>query len=169
MRVISLPRHLTVLVCTFVLGFSGAVWSAEPAVGDPGAILVELFLAPDRKIDLDVIKKEFAAVGVTKVRSKFFRVGNPPSNLAVGRNVSAPIARLAIRLAQTYNREITLLLPEERLAPDYIAFGTSIFDESFQIPVSAENLARLADPGLTTEQFHALYRQVADINRPRSR
>jgi hypothetical protein len=169
MRHVSLPRHLAVLVCAFVLGFAGAVWSAEPAVGDPGAILVEIFLAPDRKTDLDAIKKEFAAVGVTKVRQKFFQLGNPPTNLAIGRNVQAPIARLAIRLAQTYNRGITLLLPEERLAFDYVAFGTSIFDESFQIPVSADDLARLADPSLTTEQFHALYRQLADIDRPRYR
>lgn len=169
MHHLRLPQILAALSSALVLSLAGPAWSAEPTAGDPSAILVELFLALDRKTDLDAIKKEFAAVGVTKVRQKFFQVGNPPTNLAIGRNVPAPIARLAIRLAKTYNRDITLLLPEERLAFDYIAFGTSIFDESFQIPVSADNLARLADPSLTTEQFHALYRQLADINRPRYR
>lgn len=135
----------------------------------PAEILVELSLAKDRKGDLEAIKRAFADVGVVKVRAIIFQAGNPPTNLAIGRNVSAPIARLAIQLAQTYNRGITLLLPEERLAPHYIGFGSSIFDELFQYPVTPEDVKRLADPALTTDQFHALYRQLADINTRRTR
>lgn len=137
---------------------------AEETAGDPGKILVEIFLSPERKSNLDAINREFAAVGITKVRAKVFQLGNPPANIAIGRNVPAEIARLAIRLAKTYNGGITKLLPEERLAPDYIAIGTSIFDELFQYPVSPADVKRLESPDLTTEQFHELYRQLADIN-----
>lgn len=136
---------------------------------DPREILVEISLSKDRKGDLDAIKQAFAKVGVTKVRAIVYQAGNPPTNLAIGRNVSAPIARLAMTLAQTYNRGITLLLPEERLASHYIGFGSSIFDESFQYPVAPEDVTRLADPSLSTDEFHALYRQLADINTRRTR
>ena len=169
-----IPRRCShnLIACATVLFASFAVHldvrAADPAAleaGDPGKILVEIFLALDRKGDLDAIEREFAAVGITKVRPKFHQIGHPPTNIAIGRRVSADIARLTIRLANTYNGGITKLLPEERLAPDYIAIGTSIFDELFQYPVSQEDVDRLADPALTTEQFHELYRKLADINR----
>ncbi|MEW6325902.1 MAG: hypothetical protein AB1515_11025, partial [Nitrospirota bacterium] len=64
------------------------------------------------------------------------------------------------RLAKTYNRDIKFLLPQFRFFPRHIVIGSSAFDESSQIPVSAADVERLADPALTTEQFHALYRQL---------
>jgi hypothetical protein len=158
-----------------IAGVVGLVWlgfvnvtpgpsQAQEAPRDPSRILVEIFLSAAHKSDVDAIKGEFAAVGITKVRHKVFQLGNPPTNVAIGRNVPADIARLAIRLAKTYNSGITKLLPEERLASDYIAVGTSIFDELFQYPVSQADVERLESPDLTTEQFHELYRQLADIN-----
>ncbi len=130
----------------------------EPA--DPGGILVEIFLARDQKTHWEAIRKEFESVSIVKVRPKFFPLGHPPENIAIGKNISAPIARLAIRLAVTYNRDVKLLLPEKRLAANYLAIGTSIFDESFQVPITPEDLRRLSDPALTTEQFHLLYRRL---------
>jgi hypothetical protein len=123
-------------------------------------ILVEIFLSRDHKDDVDKIRKEFESVFITKVRPQIFRLGYPPENIAIGRNVSADVARLTIRLALTYNRGIKLLLPQERLSADYIAFGTSIFDESFQRPITPDQLKQLSDPSLTTEQFHVLYRHI---------
>jgi len=123
-------------------------------------ILVELFLSPEHKADIDKIKKEFEAVSINRLRTQVFRLGNPPENIAIGRNVPADIARLAIRLATTYNRGIRYLLPEYRYFPDHIAIGTSAFDEASQIPVCPEDLERLSDPALTTEQFHELYRHL---------
>jgi hypothetical protein len=98
------------------VALSGApTWAAEPpndtlntspppesaSEANPGQILVEISLSLDHRGDLDAIKKAFAEVGITKIRHKVFQVGNPPANLAIGRSVPAPIARLAIRLAQT--------------------------------------------------------------------
>ncbi len=166
-----MPRGSRVLTIGLIGGVASlfigtTVWPAEApeATGDPSKILVEVFLSPDHKDDVDAIKREFAAAGITKVRHKVFQLGNPPTNIAIGRNVSAEIARLAIRLAKTYNGGVTKLLPEERLAPGYIAIGTSIFDELFQYPVSQSDVERLETPDLTTEQFHESYRRLADIN-----
>ena len=123
-------------------------------------ILVELFLAKERKGDLDTIKKELEAAGITRIRPQFFRLGNPPENIAIGKNIPADVARLAIRLAVTYNRDIKSLLPEYRFFPDHIVIGSSAFDEKSQIPIRPEDLKRLSDPALNTPQFHDLYREL---------
>lgn len=171
MRRVYVVIVLTVIGAVLEAAWSPGVRPEERSAGtsDPGTILVELALAADRKGDLPSIKEEFAAVGVTKVRAQIYRAGRPPTNIAIGPAVPASIARLAFRLAQDYNGGVTLLLPEERLAPHYVGFGSSIFDELFQYPVSQDDVARLTDPTLTTEQFHALYRQLADINTRRDR
>lgn len=137
--------------------------SEDPQINSK--ILVEIFLAAQQKENLTKIKKEFEAFEITRVRAQFIRVGNPPENIAIGRNITAPVARLAIQMAITYNQGIKYLLPEERLSPNYIAIGTSMFDELFQIPISAEDLKRLSDPTLTTPEFHALYRHLTGEDR----
>ena len=125
-----------------------------------GKILVELFLAKERKGDLEAIKKELAALGITRIRPQFFRLGNPPENIAIGKDIPADVARLAVRLAITFNRDIKFILPEYRYFPDHIVIGSSAFDEKSQIPIRPEDLKRLSDPTLTTPQFHDLYREL---------
>jgi len=132
--------------------------SEDPAANSK--ILVEIFLAPDRRGDLDVIEKAFEAVSITRIRTQFFRLGNPPANIAIGQNVPAAVARLAIRMAVTYNGGVKFLLPQYRFFPEHIAIGTSAFDEASNIPIRPEDLDRLSDPVLTTSQFHALYRHL---------
>lgn len=132
----------------------------SPEGEDYSQIVVELFLSAEHKSDLDAIKKEFGAVSITKVRPQLFRLGNPPENIAIGKNVPAPVARLAIQVATTYNRGVKYLNAEGRLPLNYIAIGNSLYDEASQIPISPDDLKRLSDPALTTPQFHALYRQL---------
>ncbi|MBI3607463.1 MAG: hypothetical protein HY207_05825 [Nitrospirae bacterium] len=132
------------------------------------AILVEVFLSPDHRNDLDAIKRELASASITRVRIQVFRLGHPPENLAIGKTVPAAAARIAIRLARQYNDGVKFLLSESRFFPDHIAIGTSAFDEASQIPVKPEDLDRLSDPNLTTAAFHELYRRltVEDPRRP---
>jgi len=133
-----------------------------------GKILVELFLAKERKDDLEAIKKELEALGITRIRPQFFRLGHPPENIAIGKDIPADVARLAIRLAVTYNGNIKTILPEFRYFPDHIVIGTSAFDEKSEIPIQPEDLKRLSDPSLTTAQFHELYRHLTgeDVRNP---
>lgn len=83
--------------------------------------------------------------------------GHPPTNIAIGSAVSAEDARMALELALKYNDKIEFLILQRLNAPNYVAIGHSAWDEASQIPISPENLKRLMDPSLTTEQFHALY------------
>lgn len=123
-------------------------------------ILVELFLPADRKKDIDTIKKELQALSIKRIRPQFFKMGNPIENIAIGNNIPAPVARLAIQLAITYNRGIKYILPEFRYFPDHVVIGSSAFDESSQIPILPEDLQRLSDPSLSTLEFHRLYRSL---------
>lgn len=142
--------------------------SSGPAAADTGdrnenkKILVEIYLSPEQKGDIDPIKKAFEALSITKVRPQLFRKGHPPRNIGFGKEIPADVAREAIRLATAYNGGIQFFLPEKRLAPHYICIGVSIFDEAFQIPATPEDLKRLSDPALTTSQFHELYHKLTD-------
>lgn len=132
-------------------------------------ILVELFLAKERKADIDKIKQEFEALSITRIRPQFFRLGNPPPNIAIGKNIPAPVARVAMKLAIDYNGGIKYLLPEFRFFPHHIVIGSSAYDESSQIPVTPENVEKLLNPELSTDEFHTLYRHLTgeDVELPK--
>jgi len=123
-------------------------------------ILVEIFLSQEHKKDIDPIKSEFKKFSITKVRPQFFQLGNPPENIAIGRNVPVSVAQSTIQLALTYNRGIKFIIAEKRVAADYLAIGTSMFDEKYQIRISPDDLKNLSDPSLTSSQFHELYRHL---------
>jgi len=145
-----------------IKAFSRQLSTKAEGRNENSKIRVEIYLAAERKGDIDAIKKEFEALSITNVRPQVFRKGNPPQNIGFGKEVPVEVAREAIRLARTYNGGIQFLLPEKRLAPHYIGIGVSIFDEAFQIPVGPEELERLSDPNLTNAQFHDLYHRMTD-------
>lgn len=157
------------MVALCLLVMSGGGWAESGEKGGPPSILVEMFLSPRHKGDLPAIEKELEAVSLTRRRIQFFRLGNPPENIAIGRSVPAPVARAALRLAVRYNRGVKYLLPQFRFFPHYIAIGTSAFDEAFQIPLLPEDLDRLSDSALSTPEFHSLYRRLTgeDARHPR--
>jgi len=164
MRAKSHIASLIVIVAVSLLSPLSLIASDE-SPGDPSSILVELFLSPDHRDDIDAIKHELAAASITRVRTQVFRLGHPPKNIAIGKNVPGELARLAILLARTYNDGVDFLLPEYRFFPDHIAIGTSAFDEASQIPVRPDDLDRLSDPALTTTAFHELYRHLTGEDR----
>lgn len=143
-----------------------SVKAAEPVDGnDRGErsdIRVEIFLSPERKEEVDAVKKEFEALSITNVHPQVFRKGHPPQNIGFGKEIPAEVARQAIALALKYNDGIRFFLPEKRLAAHYVGIGVSIFDEAFQIPAAPDDLKRLSDPSLTDAQFHQIYQELTD-------
>ena len=169
------PKFLAAFVIIFIFGNSAyaetgierqatfqvlSVEEKEKRPSDNSKILVELYLAKERKADLVKIKEKLGAASITRIRAQFFRMGTPPDNIAIGKDISASVARLALQLAVDYNVGVNYLLPEFRFFPLHIAIGTSAFDEKSQIPITAEDLKKLRDPSLNTSQFHALYRSL---------
>jgi hypothetical protein len=95
------------------------------------------------------------------VRIKFFPFLDPPANIGVGKCVSAAVGRVAIRAAAAYGTGITRLIRQDILPHRWVKVGTTDTAELAWIAVNAEDLKRLTDSTLTTEQFQALYRQLA--------
>jgi len=145
---------------------------AQPSDLPPGdlseinrRILVEITLARERKVDFEAIRQAFAAMSISRIHRDFLRLGHPPRNIVFGRAVPAETAREAIRLAKKYNGGIAKILPERRFIPHYIGIGTSAFDELVQVPIAPADVERLADPSLSTEAFHRLYRCLTGEDR----
>ncbi|MGV7220064.1 MAG: hypothetical protein ACQ9MH_00910 [Nitrospinales bacterium] len=83
--------------------------------------------------------------------------GHPPTNIAIGRGLSAEDARWVIDLALEYNDRVNGLIFQSLNPPNYVAIATSAWDEDSETPITPEQLAQLRDPKLSTQEFHALY------------
>jgi hypothetical protein len=153
------PRYLYMMiaVCAGVL--------AAPAVGAeivpaPTVSRVEVVLASQYKNQVAALTEEFAQAGMTNVHFQFARMGQPPQNIGLGREVPADKAREAIRLALKYNLGVGILLPERLFPPRFVTIASSNFDDTVEYPIDQATLARLRDENLSTEEFHRLYREL---------
>jgi len=132
--------------------------AAEPAAVSQGR--VEMILANEYRKDVEAITQEFERAGLSKVHVQFVRLGQPPPNIGLGRQVSAERAREALRLAVKYNRAVTILLPSYLFPPNFITIASSNFDDTVEFRINEQALQQLQDPSLSTEQFHALYSRL---------
>src|SRR5512134_964114 len=73
---------------------------------------VEVVLANHFRNQIAALTEEFAQAGMTNVHFQFARMGQPPQNIGMGREVPADKAREAIRLAVKYNLGVGILLPD---------------------------------------------------------
>ncbi|HSG05902.1 MAG TPA: hypothetical protein VLB09_05850, partial [Nitrospiria bacterium] len=94
------------------------------------------------------------------VRLQFFKLGDPPANMAIGSNIPAETARFAIDWALQKNKGVAYILPQFRFFNHHIVIGSSHYDEDSQIPITPEDLESLRNPELTHAQFHELYRKL---------
>ena len=127
---------------------------------------IEVWLAYKHKKDKREIKnflksKSLKVLGHT-VQYWRPKGGHPPTNIAIGSAVSAKDARFVIDFALKYNDRINLLVLRPLNPPNYVAIATSAWDELSQIPITQEDLARLRNPALTTEEFHSLYYELTN-------
>ncbi|MBI3622429.1 MAG: hypothetical protein HY208_09625 [Nitrospirae bacterium] len=95
------------------------------------------------------------------VRIKLFPFLDPPSNLGIGKCVSAGVGRTAIQAATTQGTGVTRLIRQDILPHRWVKIGSTDTAELAWIAVSADDLKRLADPALTTDGFQTLYRELA--------
>jgi len=123
---------------------------------------VEIVLSQKWKDQTEEIKRSFVSeTEPVKVRVKFFPFLEPPSNIGIGKCITAESARRAISAAIKYSGKVDRLIFQDILPHHWIKIGSTDLPEMTWVPVSAEDLGRLADSALTTEQFQTLYRQLA--------
>jgi hypothetical protein len=126
------------------------------------ATTIEFVLSQKWRPQADEVKRALAsdADGV-KVRIRFYPLMDPPTNIGIGKCVSADLARKAIQEAIKYSGGIDRLIRQDILPHHWIKIGSTDTAELAWTPVRPEDLARLTDPSLATEQFQELYRGLA--------
>jgi hypothetical protein len=160
---LSLSRTMVAvtLAASVSTGCAVTVWADDRPVAPVSRI--EVVLAYHYKSQVSALTEEFAQAGMPNVHFQFARQGQPPQNIGMGRAVPADKAREAIRLALKYNLAVGILLPERLFPPRFVTIASSNYDDTVEYPISKEDLARLLDASLTTEQFHELYRQLTSV------
>jgi len=123
---------------------------------------VEIVLAQKWKGQVNEIKRDLGSeTGGIKVRLKFFPFLDPPTNIGIGKCVTAENGRRAIGEAVRYLGKVDKVIRQDILPHHWIMIGSTDVAELAWIPISPEELNRLTDPGLSTEQFQTLYRQLS--------
>jgi hypothetical protein len=153
-------RYVHAAMIAVCAGVMGAHTVAAEVVSAPAVSRVEVVLASQYKNQVATLTEEFTQAGMTNVHFQFFRQGQPPQNIGLGRDVPADKAREAIRLALKYNLGVGILLPERLFPPRFVTIASSNYDDTVEFPIDQAALARLQDQTLTTEEFHHLYRDL---------
>ena len=164
---------LIAFMLTFAVGESAVTNVLADAVPVVSVSRVEVVLAYQYRTREAEIKKDFAQAGLTNVHVQYARMGQPPQNIGMGRDVPADKAREAIRLAMKYNLGVGILLPERLFPPRFITIASSNYDDTVEYHITQDTLSKLQDPALSTEAFHRLYRDltsaVIDPKAPKTR
>lgn len=157
-------RRYLISLMLMVMAYHAAMM---PAFGEPPSVpavsRIEVVLAHQYRTREAELKQEFAQAGLVNVHFQFARLGQPPQNIGLGRDVPADMAREAIRLAIKYNVGIGILLPERLFPPRFITIASSNFDDTVEYPITEDALVKLRDPELSTEGFHRLYRDITSV------
>ncbi len=169
-RNIILGASLTVFFVSIFVGEAGAFVAKEAYNCDaPESKIIttkiELVLAKKkwRKKKKEIKKAVIAGKSDLKVRLKFFPFLDPPTNLGIGKCISAENGRMAIEKALKYNRGVDFVIMQEFVPHHWVTIGSTNLAELTWIAITPEDLKNLSDPGLSTEQFQDLYRKLATL------
>ena len=160
------PRYLHTVLIVVCASVMGAHTVAAEVVLTPPVSRIEVVLASQYKDQVVALKEEFVQAGMPNVHFQFFRQGQPPKNIGLGRDVPADKAREAIRLALKYNLGVGILLPERLFPPRFVTIASSNYDDTVEYPIDQATLAQLQNETLTTEEFHRLYKGLTSIPLP---
>ena len=120
-------------------------------------IKFEAWLSKHYRANLDYLRKDFAAMGYTRVVLWEYPAYNPSGVVAIGRCVPAFIARHAIKKAIAYTEGVKSLVNQGFLYQHWIGIGINFFSKCAQQEVTPKQVNSLLDDTLTTKEFQALY------------
>ena len=122
---------------------------------------IEIWLERKHKKNNRELRKMLKGESIKVIRNTIQywppRGGHPPTNIAIGHSLTAEDARWVIDLALRLNDKITGLVFQRLNPPNYVAIGTSAWDDKSETIITPEQLTQLRDPKLSTKEFHALY------------
>lgn len=150
---------LSFLILCFTATGVFAESECEPVEKKP--VKVEGYISKQFKKQGKAISKEFAEMGHTRVVLRPFPMGETAKVVAIGRCVPAYIAQHALKLALQYTGGVEQIVNQTFVHAHWVGIGTTMFDEPSQQNVSSEQVQKLLQPGLTTDEFQALYRKLS--------
>ena len=156
----KLRRYVSAFAIAVSVSAIGGLAVFAEGTPAPPVSRVEVVLANHHKSQVATLSEEFVQAGLTNVHFQFARLGQPPQNIGLGRDVPADKAREAIRLALKYNLGVGILLPERLFPPRFVTIASSNYDDTVEFPIDHAALVQLQNPDLTTEDFHRLYRTL---------
>jgi hypothetical protein len=159
-------RFLHAVMMSLCAGVIGGHAVAAEVASTPQVSRVEVVLASQYKNQIATVTEEFVQAGMANVHVQFFRQGQPPQNIGLGRDVPADKAREAIRLALKYNLGVGILLPARLFPPRFITIASSNYDDTVEYPIDHAALTKLQNEHLTTEEFHRLYQELTSVPLP---
>jgi len=159
----SLSRYVIGIISMLTVWGAGPISVSGETEPAPAVGRVEVVLGNQYRAREAELKAEFTQAGLPNVHFQFARIGHPPQNIGLGRDVPADKAREAIRLALKYNDQISILLPERLFPPRYITIASSSFDDTVEYQIDQATVEKLKNPELTTEAFHQLYRELTSV------
>ncbi len=148
---------LLILAIGWLPGLAQAGTDCRPVEERP--IKIEAWMSKKRLPEFRQMRREFGRMGNTYVSIFSYPGENPSRIVAIGRCVPAYIARHALQKSLDYYGQVKSLVHPGFIAPHWIGLASSLFAESSQRPISKEQLNRLLNPSLGTDEFHALYRE----------
>jgi hypothetical protein len=158
---------IAAMIAVAILAHAGSL-RAQPAYDCTApenrdrATTVEIVLSQKWKPEVDAVKHALIAESpAVKVRVKFYPFLDPPANIGIGSCVPAEVARRAIQEAIHRSGKIDRLIRQDILPHHWVKIGSTDTAEMAWIPVEPDDVARLSDPALTTDQFQELYRTLA--------
>ncbi len=162
-RWFSIVGGTTVFILSVFLS-EGKAASTGEACPENATVRVEMILSKKWKKQKKEIQKVFRDQEKGfKPRVDFYPFIDPPTNIGIGRCVTADQGRFAIEKALEYNRGIDQLIYQKTLPENWIGIGYTKLPERSWVAVSPEGLKQLQDPSLSTESFRALYLELSTI------
>jgi hypothetical protein len=151
----------------FIFIFLVVVFLSHNVFAGEQQTLAEFWLALEQKDNTDGIRSTFKMHHIDRGTIQIVKIRVPGGIVAIGKKTPAESGRIAIQLPKLYNRKGVEFLIREVLVPEnYLAVGTSTYDESTLIPVKSEDVKRLSDPFLSDEAFQALYQNLIHADEP---
>ena len=151
-------------VCAFAMAVCAGAMGTSAVIAEGTAVSsvsrVEVVLADQYRSRTATLTEEFTQAGLTNVHFQFAKLGQPPQNIGLGRDVPADKAREAIRLALKFNLGVGILLPERLFPPRFVTIASSNYDDTVESKIDKAALAQLQNPALSTDEFHQLYRTL---------
>ena len=156
-----MKRVIPVLMILVLVGASPVFAEEKCEPVDKKRIKIEGFISKSYRKQRKQVFKEFGEIGSTRVALRVYPMGETSKVIAVGRCVPAYIAQHIIKKSMQYSTGVESLVQQQFVHSHWVGVGVTMFDEPSQQIISADQVQQLLKQGISDEEFHSLYRELA--------